>query len=130
MDVASIQALRYVGQNEKNRFEDLSARLLREKETSRTVSSSNSSLQGKRSVRDKKLYGVCQDFEAIFIKQMLNAMRKTVDKSGLIDGGMAEEIFEDMLYDEYAKKMSRTARFGLAEILYDQLSNDNTTAGI
>jgi len=130
LDVASIQALRYVGQNEKNRFEDLSARLLREKETSRTVSSSNSSLQGKRSVRDKKLYGVCQDFEAIFIKQMLNAMRKTVDKSGLIDGGMAEEIFEDMLYDEYAKKMSRTARFGLAEILYDQLSNDNTTAGI
>jgi flagellar protein FlgJ len=130
LDVASIQALRYVGQNEKNRFEDLSNRLLRENEKSRAVSSSNSTLQGKRSVRDKKLYGVCQDFEAIFIKQMLNAMRKTVDKSGLIDGGMAEEIFEDMLYDEYAKKMSRTARFGLAEILYDQLSNDYNKAGV
>ncbi len=130
MDVASIQALQYVGQNEKNRFEELSNRLLREKENSRAVSSSNSSLQGNRSVRDKKLYGVCQDFEAIFIKQMLNAMRKTVDKSGLIDGGMAEEIFEDMLYDEYAKKMSRTARFGLAEILYDQLSNDYNKAGV
>ena len=130
MDVASIQALQYVGQNEKNRFEELSNRLLREKEKSRAVSSSNSSLQGNRSVRDKKLYGVCQDFEAIFIKQMLNAMRKTVDKSGLIDGGMAEEIFEDMLYDEYAKKMSRTARFGLAEILYDQLSNDYNKAGV
>ena len=129
MDVAGIQALQYVGQNEKNRFEDLSSRLLREKEKSRTVSSSDSSIQGKRSVRDKKLYGVCQDFEAIFIKQMLNAMRKTVDKSGLIDGGMAEEIFEDMLYDEYAKKMSRTARFGLAEILYDQLSNGYNKAG-
>ena len=78
MDVASIQALQYVGQNEKNRFEELSNRLLREKENSRAVSSSNSSLQGNRSVRDKKLYGVCQDFEAIFIKQMLNAMRKTI----------------------------------------------------
>ena len=48
-------------------------------------------------------------------------MRKTVEKSGLLDGGMAEDFFEDMLYDEYAKKMAETANFGLAAMIYGQL---------
>ncbi|MBN2441369.1 MAG: rod-binding protein [Spirochaetales bacterium] len=72
--------------------------------------------------KDSKLYKACQDFESIFIKQMLNVMRKTVNKSGLIDGGFAEEVFEDMLYDEYAQKMSQNANFGLSDSLYKQLS--------
>jgi Rod binding domain-containing protein len=67
------------------------------------------------------LYKVCLEFEAIFLKQMLNSMRRTVEKTGLLDGGMAEEIFEDMLYDEYAKKMAETANFGLAAMIYGQL---------
>jgi flagellar protein FlgJ len=67
-----------------------------------------------------KLREVCQDFEAIFIKQMLDAMRKTVTKTGLIDGGMAEDIFEDMLYEERAKLMAKTGSFGIADILYNQ----------
>ncbi len=71
--------------------------------------------------RQSKLYKAAQDFEAIFVKQMLNSMRKTVDKSGLVEGGMAEEIFEDMLYDEYAGKMTRVAGFGLADQIYLQL---------
>jgi flagellar protein FlgJ len=70
------------------------------------------------------LYKVCQEFEAIFIKQMLDVMRSTVPKTGLLDGGMAEEIFEDMLYDEYAKSMSENAGFGLSDIIYDQLSGE------
>ena len=71
--------------------------------------------------KSSELYKACLDFEAIFIKQMLNSMRKTVEKSGLLDGGMAEDIFEDMLYDEYAAKMATTANFGLAAMIYGQL---------
>jgi flagellar protein FlgJ len=72
--------------------------------------------------RSSRLYKVSVEFEAIFIKQMLNAMRKSVPKSGFLDGGMAEEFFEDMLYDEYAKSMAATAGFGLAEMIVRQLS--------
>ena len=68
-----------------------------------------------------KLKEACIDFSSIFIKQMLNAMKKTVPKTGMMDGGMAEEIFEDMLYDEYAKSMAQTANLGLAEMMYEQL---------
>ncbi|KKL12837.1 hypothetical protein LCGC14_2531770 [marine sediment metagenome] len=77
----------------------------------------------KRIDRDSDLYKASVEFESIFIKQMLNVMRKTVDKSGFLDGGFAEEIFEDMLYDDYAKKMAENASFGLANLLYEQLSS-------
>ncbi len=83
-------------------------------------------LAGGAAGKGKELYKACQDFEAILIKQMLDVMRKTVDKSGLLDGGFAQEVFEDMLYDEYAGKMARTAHFGLARLIYDQLSTEKT----
>ncbi len=70
----------------------------------------------------KKLKDACRDFESLFIKQMLDSMKKTVNKSGLLDGGMAEDIFEDMLYDEYATKMADTANLGIAKMMYKQLS--------
>ncbi|MBE3063525.1 MAG: rod-binding protein [Spirochaetes bacterium] len=69
------------------------------------------------------LYKACLDFESLFIKQMLDVMRKSVKKEGLLDGGTSEEIFTDMLYDEYAKKMAETAQFGLARTIYDQVSS-------
>lgn len=72
--------------------------------------------------RSSKLYQAAQDFEALFVKQMLNTMRKTVDKGELFNGGQAEEIFEDMLYDERAKMMTRNAGFGLADSLYRQMA--------
>jgi flagellar protein FlgJ len=68
----------------------------------------------------KKLREASEDFEAIFIKQMLDAMRKNVPKAGLLDGGMAEEIFEDMLYDERAKLIAKTGSFGIADMIYDR----------
>ncbi len=76
-----------------------------------------------KQVKNKKLYKVCEEFEAIFIKQMLSAMKKTINKSNFLHGGMAEDFFEDMLYDKYAEKMAKTGDFGLAKVLYDQLSN-------
>jgi Rod binding domain-containing protein len=76
--------------------------------------------------KSSKLYKVSQEFEAIFIKQMLNVMRKSVNKTGLMDGGMAEEIFEDMLYDEYAQNMAKSGSFGIADMIYRQLSPNGT----
>ncbi len=75
---------------------------------------------------DEKVRQACSDFEAIFIKQMLDSMRKTVEKTSLLGGGMAEDIFEDMIYDEYAKKMSKTGDFGIKDMLYRQLSANSS----
>jgi flagellar protein FlgJ len=41
----------------------------------------------------------------------------------LLGGGLSQDVFEGMLYDEYAKKMAQTAGFGLAETIYRQVSS-------
>jgi flagellar protein FlgJ len=68
----------------------------------------------------KKLREASEGFETIFIKQMLDAMRKNLPKGGLLDGGMAEEIFEDMLYEERAKLIAKSGAFGIADLIYNQ----------
>ena len=57
---------------------------------------------------------------------MLDSMRKTINHSGLLKKGMGEDIFEDMLYDNYAKKMAKAGDFGLKEVLYKELSNQRS----
>jgi Rod binding domain-containing protein len=80
--------------------------------------------KGKTAVSEReKLKDACNDFEAIFIKQMLNAMRKTVHKTGLMEGGMAEDIFEDMLHDEYSQVMAKSGGFGVADMLFRQFKD-------
>lgn len=74
-----------------------------------------------------KLKEACQDFESLFVKQMLNAMRKTVNKNVLLDGGMAEDVFEDMLYDKYADSIASSANLGISKMLYKELSKTSLT---
>ncbi|OSM02397.1 putative chemotactic signal-response protein [Magnetofaba australis IT-1] len=78
--------------------------------------------------QDKKLRESAANFEAMFIKQMLGAMRKTVTPiqgdDPLIKKGQGEKMFEGMLDDEYAKMASQrqTGGMGLKEAIYDQLT--------
>ncbi len=77
---------------------------------------------GSKVDKKSKLYEQCQEFESIFVKMMLKEMRNSVDKSdSLLSGGWAEDIYSDMLDDEYSKSMAKTAGFGLSEQLYKQL---------
>lgn len=71
---------------------------------------------------DRRLRDACFEMESLLVGKMLKEMRKTVHKSGWINGGFAEEIFEDMLYDEYALSLSKNSNLGLADMLYTQLS--------
>jgi len=68
-----------------------------------------------------KLYQLCLELETFLVKNLLTSMRNTVQKSGLIDQGFAGKMYEDMLYDEYAKDLTKNAGFGLAEQAYRQL---------
>ena len=69
-----------------------------------------------------KLYEQCLELEIFLIKSLLNSMRSTVQKSGLIDEGYAGKIYEDMLYDEYARDFAKNAGFGMAEMAYLELT--------
>ena len=72
--------------------------------------------------KNDKLYEVCMELETLLIKNLLKGMRSTVQKTKLIDTGFAGEMYEDMLYDEYAKSFARNAGFGFAEMAYRDLA--------
>ena len=72
--------------------------------------------------REKKLYESCVEMESLLWKIVLNSMRKTTNKYKLIDGGQAEEIFTDFLYDEYSMMMSKNSQTGLSKEMFKQLS--------
>lgn len=81
-------------------------------------------LKNKLSDKDqKKLWEACQDLEAVWLSKMMEIMRSTIDRSDFIPRSFADETFESMLYDEYAKSMSKTGQLGIAQALYEQLSN-------
>lgn len=68
-----------------------------------------------------QLKAVAQEFESLFAKQMLDSMRDTLSPDNdLFYGGMAQDIFQDMLYEEYARMLAKTGSLGIAEIIYQQ----------
>jgi flagellar protein FlgJ len=69
-----------------------------------------------------KLYEQCVELEIFLVKTLISSMRNTVQKSGLIDEGYAGKMYEDMLYDEYAKDFAKNANFGMAEMAYLELT--------
>ncbi len=69
----------------------------------------------------EKVKKLASDFESMFMEQMLKSMRSSVQKSGLIDGGNAEEIYTSMLDSEYAKAMGNKGSNGIADMVERQL---------
>jgi Rod binding domain-containing protein len=62
-----------------------------------------------------------EDFEAIFLEIVLKSMRESVQKSGLVDGGNAEDIYRSMLDGEYAKTLAAQRNTGLSASIESQL---------
>lgn len=66
---------------------------------------------------------VAKEFESVFMYQVVQAMRQTIPKGGLVEKGEGEEVFEGMLDQEWAKKLTgRGGPASLSEVLYRELS--------
>ena len=74
---------------------------------------------------DVKLKKTCKDMEAMFLNMMMADMRKTVDKSKLVDTSQ-EDIMTSMLDTEVTKNMASAGGIGLADMLYRQLRIDGS----
>ena len=86
-----------------------------------TSEGSDMSLDEKRA----ELKKTAKEFESIFMFQMVSAMRKTVpqNEGGLIKKSNGEKIFEGMLDEEWAKRLSGKGQGGgLSGVIYQQLS--------
>ena len=75
---------------------------------------------------DPRLQAACAEMESLFLSHLLKELRATVDKSGFISGGQAEEIFTSLLDVEISKKMSAAGGIGLSAILLEQLAGKSS----
>lgn len=73
--------------------------------------------------RDPKLWKVSQQFEAIFLQQMLDAMHKTVPHSGFMPNDFAEKVHESMFDQAVANAISQNSNLGIASAIYRQLAH-------
>ncbi len=71
--------------------------------------------------KDKEMMEVARKFEGILIHQMLKAMRKTVQKSELLNSFSLQQ-YESMMDEEIANEMAKHKGIGLADSLFYQLS--------
>ena len=73
---------------------------------------------------DARLREASNEFEAIFIQQMLKSMRKTSLESDIIKKSEGEKIFRSMLDEQYARLSDKSGSLGLGEMIYQQLKSN------
>ena len=67
----------------------------------------------------------CAEFEALFINMMLKELRATVNKSGFMDGGKAEELYTGLMDTQISRDLADQGGIGLAEMLSRQMAEKN-----
>ncbi len=69
-----------------------------------------------------ELKKACRMFESLYLQMLWKSMRRTVDKTGLMDGGFGEEIFTDLLDQAVSDRFVEGGSMGIADMLEKQLS--------
>jgi murein DD-endopeptidase MepM/ murein hydrolase activator NlpD len=82
------------------------------------ISASNSIAAGNQK---NELKNVAEQFEAIFVTQLLKVMRETIDESGLTDGGYGKTVYTELFDQEIASNMARHGTLGIGDILYKSM---------
>lgn len=65
--------------------------------------------------QEEALRHAAQEFESVFLSEMLAPMFEGLDTEGLGGGGMGEQIFRPMLVERYAESISRSGGVGIAD---------------
>ena len=64
---------------------------------------------------------VADDFEAVFLTQMIQHMFSGIETNELFGGGHGEDTFKTLLFDEYGKTMSKAGGIGVSEHVQREL---------
>ncbi|MFP5520147.1 MAG: rod-binding protein [Bdellovibrionia bacterium] len=69
----------------------------------------------------EQLRDVANMYEKHFLRQMVKAMRSTVQESGFIQTNHAEKIFREQLDDQYVESWGKQGGVGFSDLIYNQL---------
>jgi flagellar protein FlgJ len=71
---------------------------------------------------DEKLKDACVQFEELMLGIMYKQMKATVQRSDLTEADPGRETFEQWQDDALMKEIAKNGSFGLADMMYKQLS--------
>jgi len=74
-----------------------------------------SSAQIKPGMSAEQARQAAEDFEAVFISQMMAPMFEGLADDGYFGGGPSEDIYRSMMVEHYGKSIARAGGFGLAD---------------
>lgn len=74
-----------------------------------------------RSADPAQMRKAAEEYEAVFISQMLQPMFEGIRTDGPFGGGHAEGIYRGMMVSEYGKAMAKRGGVGLADALVQSL---------
>lgn len=64
---------------------------------------------------------VAEDFESVFLSQMLQPMFAEIEPEAPFGGGPAEDVWRGMLVDEYGKIIAKGGGIGIADAVFRQI---------
>jgi Rod binding domain-containing protein len=62
-----------------------------------------------------------EEFEALFLTQMIQHMFEGIETQGLFGGGHGEDMFRDMLFQEFGKAIARAGGVGIADAVQREI---------
>lgn len=68
-----------------------------------------------------KMRQTAQEFEAVFISEMLRPMFQNIEAAAPFGGGSGEKIYRDMQVDEYGKAIAKSGGIGLADAVVREM---------
>jgi Rod binding domain-containing protein len=71
--------------------------------------------------RNSPAYKAAQDFESVFLGQMVAQMYTGLDAQGPFGGGFAEQTYRSLLYQELGRQMSAGGGVGIADAVYAEM---------
>jgi len=75
---------------------------------------------------EQKIKKTADEFVSILYGMLFREMDKTVERTGLLDGGKTEEMFRSFAFDEYAKNASSNTGTVLNNRIYEMLYEANS----
>lgn len=78
----------------------------------------------------KKVEETANEFEAVFVTEMMKPMFEGLETDGTFGGGKGEEIFRGMMLEQYGKQVVKNGGFGIADHVKEQLLRLQENAAI
>ncbi len=71
--------------------------------------------------RNSAAWKAAQEFESVFLAQMVAQMHQGIEVDGPFGGGPAEETYRSLMHQELGRQMALSGGVGIAAAVYDEM---------